>query len=440
MLSVTDMPAGWSASTVPETSSKVTDASCLSSLGKPRGLTSASEAFVQGTSIPSVAEVLAVGSHVHATWKRLGQALGGCHTLMIPIGKARVRSSIRPLAFPRIGSSSSAYAWSFTISGLRISFDLVLFNVGRYAGYLVYADLVPPPAATIRAFVAAAVAKARSGSAARISDALSIASAPVKTANTAVGHVAYRVLGSGPPLVLIMGYGASMEEWDRRFVDALAQRYRVVIFDNAGIGRSRAVKAPLTIDAMAEQTSALIRALGLRLPDVLGWSMGSMVAQALAVQHPDQVRRLILCATYPGNGTAAQPSKLAINALDSGNPKRVEADLFPSDQTAAATEFSVALSAYPAAAPVPAKVVSAQANAINAWWRGADRAGRHASTITAPTLVADGTLDRLDPTANSYAIARLIHGATLKLYAEAGHAFLFQDQGAFVPVIESFLG
>ena len=88
-----------------------------------------------------------------------------------------------------------------------------------------------------------------------------------------------------------------MESWDRRFVDALAQRYHVVIFDNAGVGQTAALPAPLSIDAMANQTSALIAALGLGRPDVLGWSMGSMIAQALAVLHPDQVRRLVLCAS-----------------------------------------------------------------------------------------------------------------------------------------------
>jgi pimeloyl-ACP methyl ester carboxylesterase len=98
-----------------------------------------------------------------------------------------------------------------------------------------------------------------------------------------------------------------MEAWDRRFVDALAQHYHVVIFDNAGVGQTRALPAPLTIDAMASQTSALITALGLTRPDILGWSMGTMIAQALAVLHPGQVRRLVLCAAYPGNGTAIRP-------------------------------------------------------------------------------------------------------------------------------------
>lgn len=72
------------------------------------------------------------------------------------------------------------------------------------------------------------------------------------------------------------------------------------MFDNSGVGRTQQLPAPLTIDAMADQTSALIDTLGLGRPNVLGWSMGGMIAQALAVLHPAQVRRLVLCATFPG--------------------------------------------------------------------------------------------------------------------------------------------
>ena len=115
-----------------------------------------------------------------------------------------------------------------------------------------------------------------------------VVSAPVGIAHTRLGAVGYRVVGSGPPLVLIMGYAGTMEDWDPRLVHALAQHNRVVMVDNAGVGRTQALPAPLTIDAMADQTSALIDTLGLGRPDVLGWSMGGTIAQALAVLHPAQ--------------------------------------------------------------------------------------------------------------------------------------------------------
>jgi pimeloyl-ACP methyl ester carboxylesterase len=266
-----------------------------------------------------------------------------------------------------------------------------------------------------------------------------VVSAPVRIANTGLGTVGYRVVGTGPPLILITGYTATINSWDPRFVGALAEHYRVVMFDNAGVGRTRALPAPLTIDAMANQTSALIDALRLDRPDVLGWSMGGTIAQALAVLHPAQVRRLVLCATYPGTGAMVQPSQTAVQALTSGNSQGVMADLFPANQTPARQAYQAATAAYPPHAPAPAATIAAQGHALNVWSVGTDPAGQKTATISAPTLIADGTNDRLDPVANDYALAQLIAGARLKLYPDAGHAFLFQDERAFVPMIEAFL-
>jgi pimeloyl-ACP methyl ester carboxylesterase len=264
----------------------------------------------------------------------------------------------------------------------------------------------------------------------------SVVSAAVRTARTTLGAVGYRVVGSGPPLVMIMGYGGTMEVWDPRFVDDLARHFRVVIFDNAGIGQTQALSAPLTIDAMADQTSALIDALRLGRPDVLGWSMGGMIAQALAVRHPDQVNRLVLCATFPGTGSAVVPSQAAVKALTSSNPGPY---LFPTDQGKAWQAFVAATSGYPSSRPASAPVITAQKGAVLEWFAGADPAGPLASTISAPTLIADGTVDRIDAVPNDHALAQLIPGSRLTLYPDAGHAFLFQEERPFAALIESFL-
>jgi len=266
--------------------------------------------------------------------------------------------------------------------------------------------------------------------------AASVVSAPVRVARTTAGPVGYRMVGSGPSLVLVMGYAGTMEVWDPRFVDALARHYRVVIFDNAGVGQTQALPAPLTIDAMADQTGALISALGLGRPDVLGWSMGGMIAQALAVRHPAQVRRLVLCATWPGTGTAVVPSQPAVQALTSSNPGPY---LYPADQSAAWDAFVAAISSYPAASSVPAAVIADQGNASLRWFAGTDPAGRGTATIDVPTLIADGTADRIDATTNDHALAKLIRGSRLVLYPDAGHAFLFQEGTPFTSLIESFL-
>ena len=152
---------------------------------------------------------------------------------------------------------------------------------------------------------------------------------------------------------------------------------------------------------MADQTSALINRLGLGRPDVLGWSMGGMIAQALAVLHPAQVRRLVLCATYPGTGAA-------MRALAGGHA-RPAAD-FPANQVSAYDAFKAAIAEYPAAPAAAAATKAAQAGAVTEWWNGTDPAGRKIARISVPTLIADGTDDQLDPVANDHTLARLIPG------------------------------
>ena len=145
--------------------------------------------------------------------------------------------------------------------------------------------------------------------------------------------------------MLITGDGGTMGNWPPGFVAALAEHHHVITFDNGGVGKTAGLPAPLTIDSMADQTSALIDTLGLGRMDVLGWSMGSMIAQALAFRHPNQVRRLVLCASFPGNGTTVQPSRAELDAFESGEPQEVMAALFPADQTAAQNTYLAAVPA-----------------------------------------------------------------------------------------------
>ncbi len=266
-----------------------------------------------------------------------------------------------------------------------------------------------------------------------------IATVPVSVVQTGDGQVAYRQLGTGAPLLLIMGLGGSIDAWQPSFVNALAARHRVIVFNNAGVGRTSALSAPLTPTAMASQTSAFITALGLVRVDVLGWSLGGMVAQALAVQHPAQVDRLILAATQPGTGHAVPiPAAAAADAISS-NPAAVLSVLFPSDQTSAEQQYVSGILSYPGYYSAPRDVIPSQAAAVESWLAGLDPSGLKTAGITAPTLVADGSDDALDPAANDQTLASTIRGAQLVVYPDAGHGFLFQDSSSFVARIEQFL-
>jgi pimeloyl-ACP methyl ester carboxylesterase len=268
---------------------------------------------------------------------------------------------------------------------------------------------------------------------------VNVAVAPIHVADTSAGPVAYREVGRGSPLVLVMGLGGTMDDWAPSFVDRLGGDFRVVVLDNAGVGKTGAVRPPLTVRAMANQVSGLISALGLGRPAVLGWSMGGMIAQALAVLHPSQVSRLVLAATQAGTGKALPVPPAAAAAAISPNPAVVISALFPPAQTPAAQAYVLSLLQYPSFYRVTAAIKAAQQSAVMQWLAGSDPAGRAEGDLRVPTLVADGTLDALDPVANDRLLANIINGAQLALYPGAGHAFLFQDENQFVPRVEAFL-
>jgi len=260
----------------------------------------------------------------------------------------------------------------------------------------------------------------------------------VAVAQTAAGAVGYRDVGAGPPLLLLTGFGASIDSWPPSFLDALARDHRVVAMDNAGVGGTAAA-APLTITAMADQASALVTTLHLGRTSVLGWSMGGMVAQALAVDHPDEVSRLVLAATQAGTGNALPVPAAAGAAAASADPATVLSVLFPPDQAAAEKAYADQIVQYPGFYQAPAALKPAQTTAIEQWLAGAVPAGRAEGALRVPTLVADGTEDALDPVANDRLLARAIPQAQLVLYPDAGHAFLFQDATAFLSRVEAFL-
>lgn len=279
--------------------------------------------------------------------------------------------------------------------------------------------------------------RAGTGSAAS-AEPVNILNAPTLVAHTALGDVGYREVGHGSPIVLITGYLATMDNWAPSFLDALAAHHRVVVFDNAGVGESAPLPGELTISGMADQTSALISTLHLHRPAVLGWSMGGMIAQALAVRHPDQVGRLVLAATQAGNGRALPVPAAAAAALNSPNPLVVLSVLFPADQSAAEQAYLAGILEYPSLYDVPVAVRAEQSAALDQWFAGQDPSGQEVGRIRVPILIADGAQDALDPSQNAWILAQAVHGAPVLLFPDAGHAFLFQDSAQIVPILDLF--
>jgi pimeloyl-ACP methyl ester carboxylesterase len=242
-------------------------------------------------------------------------------------------------------------------------------------------------------------------------------------------------------MLLIMGFGGTLDDWTPAFVASLSRTHHVITFDNAGIGRTSALPTPLTASAMADQTAALIDTLHTGPVDVLGWSMGGMIAQALAVEHPELVSHLVLAATVAGNGTATLPAASVLKQLTESTTDPLEflALLFPSDASAAADAYLAGILTWPDPYLPSQSVYAAQEGVLTRWVGSSEPAGRDIGSIAVPTLIADGTSDVLVPTANAAALAAAIHGSEVTTYPHAGHAFLFQDQDLFLTRVAAFL-
>jgi pimeloyl-ACP methyl ester carboxylesterase len=270
----------------------------------------------------------------------------------------------------------------------------------------------------------------------------SITNVPVQVVQTSDGTVSYRSDGGGRPLVLIMGFATSQDAWPPAFVNALAKQHRVITFDNAGVGQTATLPGTLTISAMADQTAALIAALHLRHPDILGWSEGGMIAQALAVRHSSDVRRLVLCATFSGNGKATVNTSTGeelFNAAVTGNITDLLSLMFPPDQLATQSQaYTTSVAEYPGFYMPSSTADSAQIAAANAWGEGKEQAGH--GRIAVPTLIGEGADDVVIPPVNARKMARTITGAKVVIYPDAGHMFLFQDATAWVARVNRFLG
>src|SRR5712691_9994017 len=131
-------------------------------------------------------------------------------------------------------------------------------------------------------------------------------------AESAGAKIYWEEHGSGDPLLLIMGLGASLEAWDR-IAPTLATRYRTILFDNRGVGRSDVPSGPYSLEMMADDAAAVLDAAGVEAAHVFGASMGGMIAQELALRHRARVRRLILGCTSCGGreGVRAEPEVIA---------------------------------------------------------------------------------------------------------------------------------
>lgn len=258
----------------------------------------------------------------------------------------------------------------------------------------------------------------------------------------------YEEQGAGEPLLLIMGFTAHSMMWLMQ-VPALSQKYRVITFDNRGVGRSATPSGPYTTRQMADDAAALLDHLGIERAHVVGWSMGGMIAQELALAHPQKLNRLVLLssiaralpyadnwltftmqATDQVNNGALDRAGFIINSMPwlytaayLTQPHLVQAGL----QQALADPF-----------PARPLGIAGQAEACRSHLFG--DALERLKGITAPTLVLVGAEDILTPAVYSQEMAARIPGARLQILEKGGHGMAIEYAMAVNEALLAFLG
>jgi pimeloyl-ACP methyl ester carboxylesterase len=259
--------------------------------------------------------------------------------------------------------------------------------------------------------------------------------------------IAYRITGSGHPLLMINGSGATLDTWDPALLQALRPGRRVIVFDPRGFGGSTDVAGDrLTVRKLADDAAGLLGALHIRRADVLGWSLGGFVAQELAIHHANRVRRLVLASSSPGgrNATEATADVTAIDektTLGLAAPDEFLPILFPPSAQDAGNAWINRLLAQPGGCceVFSQEAGQRQVDAQRRWY--ADNGGdeRQLHKIRARTLIGAGKLDEDVPVGNARLLHKRIRGSRLRVYPDAAHAFLIQHAAAFAATVRGFL-
>jgi pimeloyl-ACP methyl ester carboxylesterase len=257
-------------------------------------------------------------------------------------------------------------------------------------------------------------------------------------------RLAWYERGKGAPLVMLIGTGSTMAEWDPALLRLLARDHRLVLFDYPGVGMSGPWRGR-SFDSLADATAGLMEAIDLPRADVLGWSLGGFVAQRLAIDHPARVSHLVLADTNPGGSRTVLGTSEA-QAIDS-EPDPSEADilreLYPPDRQAEGRRFLRRLERasqngeIPDDFQVPAGTTHRQVAAEDPWLRS-NRNYRQLATVAAPTLATAGARDPVVPPINLRRIATRVPRAELRVFPGA-HAFLFQERRPFSRAVDRFL-
>jgi len=241
-------------------------------------------------------------------------------------------------------------------------------------------------------------------------------------------ELSYERAGSGPPLLLIMGMSGTFSHWDAGFLDDLRRDFDTIVYDHRGVGSSTRLEGPITTPELAEDAAGLLEALEVDSAHVLGISLGGMVAQELALAHPERIRTLTLGCTYcggEGSALASEDVKRRLGeGMSSGDPERA---IRASWEVNVSPSFAADPDAWVRFLEIGLRRRVAVAVILEQLRAGAEHdTSARLPQIALPTLVVHGTLDELIPVQNGPLIAGLIPGARLEIFDGVGHLFYWE--------------
>ena len=257
---------------------------------------------------------------------------------------------------------------------------------------------------------------------------------------------AYRDLGSGEvPLVLLQHFRGNLDNWDPALIDALATSRHVVTFDNVGVGASSGT-TPNTIEEMARGAAAFLSAMGYERVDLLGFSIGSFVAQEIALARPDVVRKLILASAAPRGAAGMHgwaPDVIGAVGQREGSAEGYLAVFFTGSDASKQAGQEALGRMYSRQQDRDEETGwatrLAQYDAVCGWGIPEHAALERVSAIEVPVFIANGDSDPMILPHYSYLLAGLIPQAKLKLYDDGAHGFLFQHHAEFAADVGAFL-
>jgi len=263
----------------------------------------------------------------------------------------------------------------------------------------------------------------------------------IKTNVVRVGDIdiAYKMFGSGTPVLLINEFAAPMDFWDPILLKELSTNHTVIVFDNRGIGNTTSGEKHFSIKQFANDTAGLLEALKIKKADVIGWSMGGMIVQELALAYPDIVGRLVISSSTCGGFQSKPPTQevlmLYANPLGSSLEKihRFLPLLFPLKWRTQNVDYLKSIPKIPNV--VSDEALNQQLNAIIDWPGTCNQL----ANVEHPTLIIVGTEDVFAVPANSVLLNERIPGSRLVQIEGGGHGLMFQYPDTFSRNVNDFL-